>query len=464
MRIPANALDALRDIVGADGVLLDLPARAAHSADSLERVSALPDVVVVPSDAAQVARVMQWCVAHRVPLTPRGGGTGYSGGAVPVLGGVVLSMARFTRILEIDEHNLLAVVEPNVITADLQAAVEARGLFYPPDPQSMTECAIGGNIAENAGGPRAFKYGVTRQYVLGLEVVLPTGERIETGGRTVKNVVGYDLTQLLIGSEGTLGIITRATLRLIPKPEARATLQAAFPSIAAAARAVDEFVVRRVVPATIEIIDGMCLDAVERLLDDASLHLHGIPAMLLVDVDGSQAQVAQDLGRADDACRAAGATWCRVATDADEREHLWAVRRQLSPALKMIAPYKVNNDIVVPKGRIPELFALVTELRERYGLPIPSFGHAGDGNIHVNVMVPDPGDARQMERAEAAQADLFDGVIALGGVISGEHGIGVTKSAYIGRNLSADAIALMKRVKQAFDPHGLLNPGKIFPE
>jgi FAD/FMN-containing dehydrogenase len=234
--------------------------------------------------------------------------------------------------------------------------------------------------------------------------------------------------------------------------------------VAAAAKAVDEFVVRRVVPATIEIIDGMCLDAVERLLDDRTLHLHGIPAMLLVDVDGSATQVEHDLARAREACEAANATWCKVATDADEREHLWAVRRQLSPALKMIAPYKVNNDVVVPKGRIPELFALVTELRERYGLPIPCFGHAGDGNIHVNVMVPDPGDLRQMERADAAQADLFDGVIALGGVISGEHGIGVTKSAYIGRNLSPDAIALMKRVKHAFDPLGLLNPGKIFPD
>ena len=455
---------ALRGIVGADAVLTDLPARAAHSADSLERLSALPDVVAVPSTAAQVARVMQWCLAHRIPLVPRGGGTGYSGGAVPVCGGLVLSMARFTRILEIDDHNLLAVVEPNVTTAALQAAVEARGLFYPPDPQSMLECALGGNIAENAGGPRAFKYGVTRQYVLGLEVVLPTGELIETGGRTVKNVVGYDLTQLLIGSEGTLGIITKAILRLIPRPETRATLQAAFPSIAAAARAVDEFVIRRVVPATIEIIDGMCLDAVERYRNDESLHLHGIPAMLLVDVDGSATQVAHDLARAEDACAAAGATWCKVATDADEREHLWAVRRDLSPALKMIAPLKVNNDVVVPKGRIPELFALVTELRERYGLPIPSFGHAGDGNIHVNIMVPDPGDARQMARADAAQAELFDGVIALGGVISGEHGIGVTKSAYIGRNLSPDAIALMKRIKQAFDPHGLLNPGKIFPD
>lgn len=464
MKIPDDALEALRAIVGAEHVLTDLPSRAAHSADSLERVSALPDVVVVPATAAQVADVMRWCLAHRVPIVPRGGGTGYSGGAVPVLGGVVLSMARFTRILEIDEHNLLAVVEPNVITADLQAAVEARGLFYPPDPQSMKECAIGGNIAENAGGPRAFKYGVTRQYVLGLEVVLPTGELIETGGRTVKNVVGYDLTQLMVGSEGTLGIITKAILRLVPKPETHATLQAAFPSVAAAAQAVDEFVVRRVVPATIEIIDGMCLDAVERLLEDDTLHLHGIPAMLLVDVDGSATQVEHDLARAREACEAANATWCKVATDADEREHLWAVRRQLSPALKMIAPYKVNNDVVVPKGRIPELFALVTTLRERYGLPIPSFGHAGDGNIHVNVMVPDPGDLRQMERADQAQADLFDGVIALGGVISGEHGIGVTKSAYIGRNLSPAAIALMKRVKQAFDPHGLLNPGKIFPE
>ena len=463
MPISPDACAALSMVVGAAWVRDDEQARLAYGTDALQG-GAPADLVLIPADVDEIAAIARLCHEHRIPLVVRGAGTGYTGGAVPVQGGVVVSMERFTRILEIDDANLLAVVQPNVLTADLQAAVEAHGLFYPPDPASSNISALGGNVAECAGGPRAVKYGTTRRYVLALQAVLPTGEIIRTGSKAVKNVVGYDLTQLLIGSEGTLGIITRATLRLIPKPEARATLQAAFPSIAAAARAVDEFVVRRVVPATIEIIDGMCLDAVERLLDDASLHLHGIPAMLLVDVDGSQAQVAQDLGRADDACRAAGATWCRVATDADEREHLWAVRRQLSPALKMIAPYKVNNDIVVPKGRIPELFALVTDLRERYGLPIPSFGHAGDGNIHVNVMVPDPGDARQMERAEAAQADLFDGVIALGGVISGEHGIGVTKSAHIGRNLSADAIALMKRVKQAFDPHGLLNPGKIFPE
>ena len=422
----------------------------------------MADAVVLPADTSAVARVVRACAAHRVPFVPRGAGTGYSGGAIPLHGGVVISLERMNRILEIDERNLLAVVQPNVITGELQAAVEARGLFYPPDPASLAICAIGGNVAESAGGPRAFKYGTTRQYVLGLEAVLPTGEVIETGGKVVKNVVGYDLTQLLVGSEGTLAIITRITLRLVPKPPAQITLRASFDSVEAATAAVNEIVRRRVVPAALELIDGESLEAVARHLEVRSLAPAGTAALLLLEVDGAPRAVADEAARVDEACRAAGATEVRQAASDEERAELWRVRRELSYSLRTVTGLKFNHDVVVPKGRIPELFALVARIREAYRLRIPCFGHAGDGNIHVNIMVS-PDDAAEIERAHEAETVLFEGVVALEGSISGEHGIGLTKAPFLGIELSPDVIALMKRLKHAFDPDNLLNPGKIFP-
>jgi glycolate oxidase len=393
---------------------------------------------------------------------PRGAGTGYTGGAVPVRGGIVLSLERFNRIVEIDEGNLVAIVQPCVITGDLQDAVERLGLFYPPDPASLRQSTIGGNIAECAGGPRAFKYGVTRQYVLGLEAVLPTGEVIRTGGKVVKNVAGYDLTQLLIGSEGTLAIVTEATLRLVPKPTAVATLQAAFAGINAAVRAVTEIVRARVIPATIELIDRDSLAAVEAMASDASLAPAGAGAVLLIDIDGSPEQVGGDLARVEEACRRAGAE-VRQATTRVEADRLWELRRQMTYALRSPDVVKLNNDIVVPKARIPELFELITELKSRYRLRIPAFGHIGDGNIHVNVMVP-RGDGYAMERGQQAVAALFAGVVALEGSITGEHGIGFSKAPFLDLAVGADAIDLMRRIKSAFDPAGILNPGKIFPE
>jgi glycolate oxidase len=387
------------------------------------------------------------CNASRIPLVPRGAGTGYSGGAVPVQGGIVLSLERLNRILEIDPNDLVAVVEPCVITGELQAAVERVALFYPPDPASLRESSIGGNIAENAGGPRGFKYGTTLRYVLGLEAVLPTGEIIHTGGRTVKNVVGYDLTSLIVGSEGTLAIVTKAILRLLPRPAANATIRARFADVATAARAVDELLRARVLPAALELIDGACL----RLPD----------AILLIEIDGQPEVLSIEAERVERACRAAGASAIERAGSAAERDELWRVRRELSPALKAIAPVKVNNDVVVPKGRIPELFACLARLSNEYGVRIPSFGHAGDGNIHVNIMVEDTADARA--RAKQAEQKLFEEVIRLGGAITGEHGIGFVKMPFLRLQLSEDEIALMKRVKQAFDPNGILNPGKIFP-
>jgi len=396
-----------------------------------------------------------------VPLVVRGAGTGYTGGAVPTRGGVLLSMERLNRIIEVDELNLLAVVEPNVITADLQRAVEAVGLFYPPDPASLEMSSIGGNVAECAGGPRGFKYGTTRRYVLSLEAVLPTGEIIETGSKAVKNVVGYDLTQLLIGSEGTLAIITRVTLRLVPKPPARATLLAAFSDIQAAVDAVSALIRRRVIPATIELLDSESLAAMRDSLDQ-QLVPPGTGAMLIVEADGTQPAVDAEIDEVAAACREVGAIRVTLAAGDEERARLWSARRLLSLALKATGLLKINHDVVVPRGRVPELYAVVEELRAQFHLRIAAFGHAGDGNIHVNLLI-NREDQEERARARRAERILFEQVVALEGSISGEHGIGFAKAQYIGIELSDEEIALMKRVKAAFDPNGILNPGKIFP-
>ncbi len=452
----------LESIVGSDHVRTDAAALDTYGADALKRGHP-PDAVVTPEGVDQVAAVVRLCAEHYIPIVPRGGGTGYTGGAVPVRGGVVISLERMNRILEIDEENLVAVVEPNVVTADLQAAVERVGLFYPPDPASLKQSVIGGNVAECAGGPRAFKYGTTKQYVLGLQVVLPTGEIVETGGKVVKNVVGYDLTHLLVGSEGTLAIVTRIILRLVPKPPVQSTLRATFRTVTDAVNAVTNVIRARVVPAALELVDGDSLEAVARYLNVRSLAPEGTGAVLLVEVDGLAEAVAEESRRVERACLDAGATEILRAQDEAERQELWRVRRELSLSLKTITPLKYNHDVVVPKGRIPQLFDLVDRLKRDYRLRIPCFGHAGDGNIHVNIMVT-PGDEDEIRRAHEAERLLFEGVVALEGSISGEHGIGFAKAKYLPIELTPDEIALMRRVKQSFDPRGILNPGKIFPD
>ena len=447
-------------IVGAENVLRDQKSRTAYGTDALER-GRPADLVVRPGTTAEVSQIVRLCHDARLPLTPRGAGTGYTGGAVPTAGGVVLALDRFDRILEIDAPNLLAVVQPNVVTAALQTAVEAVGLFYPPDPASLHRSAIGGNVAECAGGPRAFKYGTTRHYVLGLEAVLPTGEVIRTGGKSVKNVVGYDLTRLLVGSEGTLAILTEVTVRLVPKPAAARTVRAVFRDVETAAAAVLGIVADGVVPAAIEIIDGECLAAVAAAGFE-SLAPPGAAVLLLIEVDGSPAGVDEDLARVQAACRSAGASDLRAARDGAQREALWRVRRDLSPALRRLAPLKINHDVVVPRARVPALFRAVASLRASSGLRMACFGHVGDGNIHVNILL-DPADTAALARARDVERRLFEAVLALEGSISGEHGIGFTKAPYLGLELSPAAIALHRRLKRAFDPHGILNPGKIFP-
>jgi glycolate oxidase len=440
-------------------VLSDQPSLNAHAADALGQ-GHLPDLVVVPGSTPEIAAVARLCNEHRIPLVVRGAGTGYTGGAVPTSGGIVMSMARLDRILEIDQLNLVAVVEPNVINGELQRAVERVGLFYPPDPASLETSSIGGNVAECAGGPRAFKYGTTKRYVLALEAVLPTGEIVHTGSKAVKNVVGYDVTQLLVGSEGTLAIITKITLRLIPKPPARATLSAAFPTIRHAVDAVSALIARRAVPAAIELVDEDSLRAVESYTGQPVVPI-GAGALLIVECDGAAAGVEEEIANVALACEETALVVTRAATDA-ERDALWHVRRQLSLALRATGLLKINHDVVVPRGRVPALFDVIGELKERYALRIASFGHAGDGNIHVNLMVHKD-DQQERSRAAQAERELFERVVALEGSISGEHGIGFAKARYLSIELSPEAIALMKRLKTAFDPNGILNPGKIFP-
>lgn len=458
--LDAGLIAELAQRVGPAQIRQDETTCREYGTDALLR-GAPADVVVFPGSTREVSAVARLCDERRIPLTPRGAGTGYTGGAVPTSGGVVIALDRLDQIRLIDEANLLAVVEPNVVTGVLQAAVEQRGLFYPPDPASLNRSVIGGNVAECAGGPRAFKYGTTRRYVLGLEAVLPTGEIVRTGGKVVKNVVGYDLTQLLVGSEGTLAIITEVTLRLIPKPPARATLLASFPSIAHAVAAVSSVVAERVVPAVLELLDRACVDAIADATG-TQIGATDAGALLLIEVDGFAESVAIESDSVSRICTQQGALDVAHAANDDDRERLWTVRRDLSLALRAQAPVKINHDVVVPRARVPELFTVVQEIGASLGLRMPSFGHVGDGNIHVNILI-DPGEVGATERATQAERRLFEAVVSLEGSISGEHGIGFAKAAYLGLELSPDVIALMRRVKRAFDPHGILNPGKIFP-
>ncbi len=418
-----------------------------------------PDAVAFPENTNEVSDILKLANQHRFFVVPRGAGTGMSGGALAVRGGLVLVMTRFSRVLSIDIDNLVAEVEPGVVTGHFQEAVEDKGLFYPPDPSSAPFSTLGGNVAECAGGPRALKYGVTRDYVLGLEVVLPTGEIIKTGVHTAKGVVGYDLTRLMVGSEGTLGVITKIVLRLLSRPGVVRTLSAVFPRIRDAASTVSEVVRSGILPRTVEYMDQAAIRCVE---DHLKIGLSmDAGAMLLMDIDGTSSAVEATLKRLVAICEKGGAHEVNVAGSAQEAKVLWRARQAISPALFRLGPDKINQDIVVPRSRIPDMVEWIDDLRRRTGLTIVTFGHAGDGNIHFNIML-DRRDKEALAKAESAIEEVFRQTVALGGTISGEHGIGITKAPYIGMEIGSEELALMKRIKAVFDPNGILNPGKIF--
>jgi glycolate oxidase len=451
---------ALEKIVGPEHITDRDTDRQSYAYDATQ-IQAWPEGVVFPGTTEEVAAIVQLANAHPFPLVPRGAGSGMSGGSVPIQGGLVLVMLRMNRIINIDANNLLAVAEPGVITRDLQQAVEAKGLFYPPDPSSSHYSTLGGNLAECAGGGRAVKYGVTRDYVLGLEVVLPTGEIINTGVRTAKGVVGYDLTRLMVGSEGTLGIITRMVLKLIPLPEARQTILAFFDRLDLAARSVVEIFRTGILPSILEFMDHSSIACVEEYL-----HL-GLPtqsqALLLIEVDGDREAVARQGETIQQILQQIGAKEVKKATTPQEAEELWKARRAISPALFRLQPHKINEDIVVPRDKIPEAIQRFEDISRRLELLIVSFGHAGDGNIHVNVMF-DGKKPEEKKRAQEAVAEIFHVVLDLGGTLSGEHGVGLTKAPFLSLELDPVSLTLMKKIKALFDPNHILNPGKIFPQ
>ncbi len=447
----------LARLLGADRVISQVEDRLCYSYDGTYKTG-IPRLVVKPGNTEQVAALVEFAYQREIPLVPRGAGTGLSGGSVPLADGVVVSLTALNRVVELDRVDMLAVVEAGVVTGSLHKAAEAVRLFYPPDPASSAVSTIGGNVAECAGGPRGLKYGVTRDYVLGLEVVLPDGRVINTGGRTIKNVTGYDLTRLITGSEGTLGIITRAVLRLLPLPEHKQTILADFLDLNAAATAITAILAEGIVPAALEIMDDVTIRCVEKHRS-AGLPLDAA-AILLMDLDGPRETVGQQLNRVGEICRRHGARNIRVAHSTGESAELWQARRAVSPALVQVKPTKISEDATVPRSQVPAMIRRLKEIAARHNLDIAIFGHAGDGNLHPNILV-DRRNPAEMARAENAIAEIFEAALALGGTLSGEHGIGLLKRPYLKQEVGSAGMEYMTRLKQAFDPKGIMNPGKI---
>lgn len=455
----ARILDELRRVAGIDGVRTDDAAREAAAGDKWFARS-MPEAVVFARSTAAVSGVLRIAAREKIPVTTRGAGHGYVGGCVPVRAGVVLSTVRMDRIKEISAPDFVAVVEPGVITGKLQEEVRRQGLFYPPDPASLKDCTLGGNIATNAGGPKCLKYGVTRNYVLGLEVVLADGTVARLGGRTHKNKTGFDLAGLFTGSEGMLGIVTEATLRLLPHPPSRAVLSASFPDMRRAAAAVQSIFVHGHLPAAVEIADRFTLEAARRHAGKEG----GIPpgeAHLLVEVDGQEESVKHEASELTGLLKDGEAVSVDSAMTPEGCERLWALRRGFSESLKATGLKKLNEDIVVPRGKLVELVAFAAQLGGDYDVPVACFGHAGDGNIHVNLMVENPDDPATRERMDRALDALFQGVLSMGGSITGEHGVGLAKKRWWPLAVDEGAADLHRRIKRALDPEDLLNPGKF---
>ncbi|MFN0110191.1 MAG: FAD-binding oxidoreductase [Blastocatellia bacterium] len=451
-------IEQLKFIVGAEHVSTALEVIVANSQDALKRVFCA-DAIVFPRTAEEIAAILRLANERRFPVTARGGGVGYTGGAVPVRGGIVLATERMNQILEINKADLVAVVEPAVRTFDLAEAVESEGLFYPPDPSSWKDSFLGGNIALNAGGPRCVKYGNTKQFVLGLDFVTPTGEIIKAGTRTPKNATGFHLESLLIGSEGMLGVITRCILRLLPKPEARRTALAIFESAQDACNCVADFTSSGILPVALELLDRTSINAIEDYEPSGMPRTAG--ALLIIEVDGLKEAVIREAEIVREMCQKHRAIQFNQAANDAEADALWEVRRKMSPAVARTGIIKLNHDVVVPRSRIPEMLDFLEDLSQRSGFLIPTFGHAGDGNLHTNIMLQTDDEATR-RRGAATAREIFQKAVELGGTLSGEHGVGFAKSPFLDLALTAPTIQLMKTIKQAMDPNGILNPGKVF--
>lgn len=453
-----QVVSELIHIVGKDNVLTAMSDRITHSYDATQEKH-LPDVVVYAASTEEVSRVVKLANRLKIPILPRGAGSGFTGGTLPVRGGIVLVLTKMDRIIDIDTENLTAEVEPGVVTAELQRQVEKLGLFYPPDPASKEFSTLGGNVAECAGGPRCVKYGVTKDYVLGLEIVTPTGDIIRTGGRTLKNVVGYDLTKLFVGSEGTLGIATRIILKLLPKPAAKKTMLVQFETIDGAAKSVSAIIGAKIIPTTLEFMDAATINCIR---DVSTIPLpKTCQAVLIIEVDGDAQLLDKQVEQILAVIKPFGILHTKIAETDEESEEIWQVRRIVSPSLRKINPDKFNEDIVVPRSKVPDMIRALEKIAADHGVAIVNFGHAGDGNIHVNVMV-DLKEHGMAAKVEEVMDEIFAAAVKLRGAISGEHGIGTSKAKYMNMELDIATISYMQRIKAALDPNNILNPGKIF--
>jgi len=452
-----KALDELIRVVGQERVLSAIEDRICYSYDGTKQ-KVLPDIVVRPRDTNDVSNTLKIANKYEVPICARGAGSGLTGGAVPLKGGIVFDLKNMDRIVEICPEDFVATVEPGVVTKHLQDEVARFDLFYPPDPSSAAFSTIGGNVAECAGGITGLKYGVTRDYILALEIVLPDGSVINTGGKTLRSDAGYDLTRLFTGSEGTLGIFTKITVRLIPKPEKIRTLAAHFSDKDDAIDAADSIIDNNVLPRTLEFLDQMTITAVRgHTGTDIG---EDVKALLLIDLDGTDESINHEMSIVENVCKESNAFWTKVSETAKERDVIWAARRSISPALYNIAPHKINEDICVPRSKIKEILRRVDQIKKEQPIYIANFGHIGDGNIHVNIMYND--DPGQKELAEIVVNKVMREVVELGGSISGEHGIGNKKSQFMELEIPPHEYEIMKRFKSFFDPKGIMNPGKMF--
>ncbi|HLR07776.1 MAG TPA: glycolate oxidase subunit GlcD [Bacillota bacterium] len=456
-----NIIARLKSIVGNENIETTQTGLYTYSYDATPRFQAWPDAVVSPRNKHEIQKIVQLCNTYNIPIVPRGSGSNLSAGTTPIRGGIVLLFKHMDNIIEIDEENLTVTTEPGIITEDLIRKVEAKGLFYPPDPSSMQISQIGGNINENSGGLRGLKYGVTRDYVLDLEVVLPNGEIIHTGGKLAKDVAGYDLTSLFVGSEGTLGIITEATLKLLPMPESKKTMLALYHDIEQAAETVSAIIANRIIPATLEFLDKPTLQAVE---DFAQVGLPtDVEAVLLIEQDGPPDIVEEDTEKIAKLCQAHHAIRVSVAETKQEAEALTAARRAALSALSRLRPTTILEDATVPRSEVANMVKTIAAIAEKYNVTICTFGHAGDGNLHPTC-VTDLRDAEEMERVEKALEEIFHHAIELGGTITGEHGVGAMKAPFLHWKLGEAGVGVMKQIKQALDPNHIMNPGKLFTE